>query len=199
MILGITGISGSGKHTVSKTFEEKGWVILDADKIAHKSYRPYTAVWKKVVEEFGEGILKQDDSINRVKLGEIVFNAKDPVAADEALKKLNEIVHPYIKRKIKDSIHRHFRRGSNIVVVVALWKKLAAEDCCEKMLLIKADPELRSDRAKKRDGISDEIYTMRIQHQVEPVNPDFIIENNGNIEDLERKATELISRFGIKD
>lgn len=192
MILGITGISGSGKHTVGKFFERKGWVVLDADLIAHNSYRPYTSVWKAVTSEFGEMILNQDDTINRQKLGKIVFNASDPETAEEALKKLNELIHPYVKRKIKNKIHRHFRRKSNIVVIAALWKEVGMQDYCEKMLLVRANSENCRERTRKRDNISAETYQMRIKNQNEPVNPDFTVENDGLIEDLNSKLSELL-------
>ncbi|MBN2096047.1 dephospho-CoA kinase [Candidatus Peregrinibacteria bacterium] len=191
MILGITGISGSGKHTAAHYFEQRGWVILDADKIAHHSYRPYTAVWKAVVREFGEGILNQDDTINRVKLGKIVFSASEPEESEKALSKLNQIVHPYMKRRIKNEIHRHFRRQSNIAIVVALWRESDLEDCCEKILLIKADPALRRKRIQGRDGISPETYEMRVKNQTEPPQPDFIVENSGSLTDFREKLGQL--------
>jgi len=117
MVLGITGISGAGKHTVAEFFKSKNWVILDADKIAHYMYRPYTSVWQAMVKQFGEGVLTTEDKIDRQKLSRIVFNPEDPEAAHAALEKLNAVVHPAVIRNIKDAIHRHFRRKSNIVVI----------------------------------------------------------------------------------
>ena len=187
MVLGITGISGAGKHTATRFLEKKGWVILDADKVAHELYRPYTGVWKKIVKEFGEDILTKQDIINRVKLGKIVFNASQPDESTIALHKLNQIVHPFIKRYIKNVIHRHFRRGSNIAVVVALWQESGLEELCDKLLLIKTDAELRQKRIQKRDGISSETYQLRIKNQNEPPNPDFTIENNGTSQEFLKK------------
>ncbi len=195
MILGITGISGSGKHTVAQVLKKRGWVVLDADKMAHNSYRPYTSVWKGIVKEFGEEILNENDTINRVKLGKIVFNAADPEGAKIALEKLNKITHPYVKRKIKDTIHRHFRRGSNIAVVVALWRESGIEACCEKMLLIKAKSELRMYRTQKRDGISEETYHMRIKSQTEPKDPNFTIENNKGMKELTQAVNKLAEKL----
>ena len=191
MILGITGISGSGKHTAAQYFEKKGWVVLDADTIAHKSYRPYTHVWKAIVNEFSENILNENDSINRQKLGKIVFNAKDPDSAETALQNLNKIIHPYVKRKIKDKIHRHYRRGSDIVVVAALWEEIGLKDYCEKILSLTANPDSCSERIQKRDSISAETYQMRIKNQSEMPNPDFRLENNGSLEEMKVKMSEL--------
>ena len=187
MVLGITGISGSGKHLATEFFQKKNWVILDADTIAHNLYRPYTGAWKKITKEFGEGILNQDDVINRSKLGEIVFNPQNP----DALQKLNQIIHPYVKRQLKNDIHRHFRRKSNIIVVAALWEELGLVSLCEKILLLKADPEIRLKRIQNRDGISADMYKMRISRQVEISNPDYTIENNGEIRDLNNSLSDI--------
>lgn len=196
MILGITGISGAGKHTASEYLKQKGWVILDADKIAHLLYRPYTELWKAVVNEFGEKILNQDDTINRFKLSEIVFEVADPKKADKALLKLNKIAHPFVNRQIKDEIHRHFRRGSDIAVIGALWKEADLIDSCEKILLVKANPELRLKRVKKRDGISDSMIQMRIRNQTEPDKPDWTIENNGTKLELDKKMEKILEEMG---
>jgi len=192
MVLGITGISGSGKHTAAKFFKQNGWVILDADKIAHYLYRPYTGVWKSIVKEFSEEILTKNDLIDRVKLGKIVFNASKPDEAKAALDKLNQIIHPYVIRHIRNEIHRQYRRGSDIAIVVALWRESGLENICDKLLLVKAAPELRSKRIQGRDGISPETYQMRINNQNEPPNPDFVVENDGNVKELNGKLGEVL-------
>ena len=195
MVLGITGISGAGKHTAARFLEKKGWVILDADKVAHNLYRPYTGVWKKIVKEFGEEILTKQDVIDRVKLGKIVFNASQPEESIAALHKLNLIIHPFIRRHIKNVIHRHFRRGSNIAVVVALWQESGLEELCDKLLLIKTDAELRQKRIQGRDGISSETYQLRVKNQNEPPNPDFVIENSGTSQEFNKKLEGLLAEL----
>lgn len=191
MVLGITGISGSGKHTAAQWFEKQNWIILDADKIAHYLYRPYTGVWKQIVDAFGEKILNQDDVINRQKLGKIVFDPTDPIKAEEARQKLNAIVHPAVIRNIKDVIHRHFKRKSNIVVVASLWKELKIPEMCDKILLLKAYPEVARQRITARDSISDDMYLQRVSSQSEPMNPDFVIENNGTDLELQKALKAL--------
>ena len=193
MVLGITGISGSGKHTASKYFQKKGWVVLDADSIAHYLYRPYTGVWKAVTNEFGEKVLNQDDTINRLKLGQIVFNPADTETAGIALKKLNEIIHPYVRRHIENEVHRQFRRKTNIAIVVALWRESGLDDMCDKLLVVKASPELRLKRIQGRDGVTKETYNMRIKNQNEPENPDLVIENNGSVEELNKKLDTILN------
>jgi dephospho-CoA kinase len=187
MILGITGISGSGKHTAGDFLKQKGWVILDADKIGHYLYRPYTRVWKGIVDHFGEGVLGVNDKIDRQKLSKIVF---DPNKLDE-LSALNKITHPEIKRHIKNEIHHLRNRKPNIIVIGSLWAEIGMPEYCEKILLITANDELAFERIKKRDGISQEAFNMRIKNQAVPPNPDFTVANEADFQDLYKSLTKL--------
>jgi dephospho-CoA kinase len=180
MVLGITGISGSGKHTAADFFKQKGWAVLDADKIAHYLYRPYTHVWKAVTQRFGNDILNKDDTIDRQKLGAIVFSA----GHEKDLGDLNEITHPAIKQYIKDEIHSIRRKKPNIIVVAALWKEIGFPDFCEKILLLTVDKNIAFERIRKRDGINKEVYEGRISNQVMPEKPDFIVVNNGDFKEF---------------
>lgn len=187
MILGITGISGSGKHTVADFLKQKKWTILDVDKIAHYLYRPYTSLWKSVTDTFGEGILGVNDKIDRQKLGAIVFDPSNP----DGLEKLSKITHPEIKRYLKNEIHHLYRRDPNIAIVAALWEGVGLLEVCEKILLIKANKELSLGRIKKRDGISESIYEVRIKNQVNIQNPDFTVENEGSFQELYESLDKL--------
>src|SRR5437879_1578033 len=88
LTIGITGGIGSGKSTAAKILAELGAPILDADKVGHEIYQPGTPAYRELIDTFGEGILAPDRTIDRRKLGPIVF--ADPAA----LKRLNAIVHP---------------------------------------------------------------------------------------------------------
>ncbi|MFH0820496.1 MAG: dephospho-CoA kinase [Candidatus Peregrinibacteria bacterium] len=191
MVLGITGISGSGKHTAAEFFAQKQWKVLDVDKIAHYLYRPYTHVWKAIVEAFGENIVGQNDLINRQKLSQIVFDESNPKVVQTQLKKLNAIVHPAIGLYLKDQLHRQFRRGTSVVIVAALWKELDLPELCDKILLIRANPELAFARTQKRDGLTHETYQARIRNQSEPPKPDFVIENKGTLPEFYKALNQL--------
>ena len=191
MILGITGISGSGKHTAGDFLKQKGWVVLDADKIAHYLYRPYTNVWKAIVDHFGEEILNTNDKIDRQKLGKIVFDAEDPEKAAKNLRSLNEITHPEITRYIKNELY-HLRNKPNVAVIASLWEQLKLPGFCDKILLIKANRELMFERIRKRDGINENVYNMRVKNHTEPPNPDFTFMNEGNFQDLYKTLNQLL-------
>lgn len=184
MILGITGISGAGKHTAGSILARRGWVVLDVDAMAHAAYRPYTSVWKAIVEAFGEKILNKDDTINRQMLGKIVFSPSDPEASQKALATLDEIVHPYLRHRLEDEVHYQSRKGADVAVVAALWGELGLIGMCEKLLLVTAGPKICSERICKRDGISPQEYGVRVRGYSMPPSADFTVENNGSPEEF---------------
>jgi dephospho-CoA kinase len=189
MILGITGKSGSGKHTAAKYLEDRGWKILDADKISHNLYRPYRRAWRAIVKRFGEGILTKDDTVNRQKLRKIVFG-KTP-DEKKALKDLNAIIHPELKRFLKNEIHYQRRREKNVAVVASLWKELGLKTLCDKLLLVDAGQAIAYQRIHKRDGIDIEAYEAYTQNQTLPPDPDFVVKNEKGISDFYRELNKL--------
>ena len=86
VILGITGIFGSGKSTVANMFKSFGAELIDADKIAHRVIRPGNGIYKKIIKAFGRSILKKNKTIDRKKIARVVFKDK------KLLQKLNRIV-----------------------------------------------------------------------------------------------------------
>jgi len=190
MILGITGISGSGKHSAARYLEQHGWKILDTDKIAHRLYRPYTYVWKDIVDLFGEEILSKNDLIDRQKLGAIVFDSANIEKADNALFELGKIVHPAIKRNLKEAFYRQRKRKQSVAVISALWKEVEFETICEKVLLVTADSDIAMDRVKKRDGITDDQYRQRVKNQSAMESADFVIKNNGTLQAFYRTVNK---------
>jgi dephospho-CoA kinase len=191
MVLGITGISGSGKHTAADFLKQKGWIVLDADKIAHYLYRPYTSVWKAIVGHFGEGILSANDKIDRQKLGKIVFNASDPKKSAKELQALNEMAHPAVKAHIKNEIY-YIHGKKNVAVVAALWGELGLPEYCEKMLLVTADKETAFKRIQKRDSADRNEFESRIKNQKTPPKPDYELRNDGEFKELYQALNDIV-------
>ena len=105
-IIGITGGIGTGKSTVLRLLgEEFQAYIVETDKLAHQLMMPGKEAYEKIVNHFGNGILKEDGSINRERLGSIVFQKETELAA------LNAIVHPAVKRYIIADIEEKRRTG----------------------------------------------------------------------------------------
>jgi len=113
VVIGLTGGILSGKSTISQMLAERGAVIIDADKVGHEAYKPNTKTWQELIAAFGQGILKENDEIDRKKLGEIVFN--DP----QALARLNGIVHPRMHSMMKEKLERLSGEGVGVVVLEA--------------------------------------------------------------------------------
>jgi len=193
MILGMTGKSGTGKHTAAKFFEQKGWKMLDADKIAHQLYRPYQRIWREVTDRFGEGILTKDDIIDRQKLKAIVF-AGGP-EGEKALADMNSIVHPELKRVLKDDVYYLKKKKANTVLIGALWKELGLFELCDAVMLIKAGEALAYERIRKRDGLSFDMYEITTKNQSEPENAHVTVINEGTFQDFYKELNSAITQL----
>jgi dephospho-CoA kinase len=112
-VIGITGTIGSGKSTVAGFLRELGAEVIDADEVGHEVYLPGSQGWKSVVEAFGEDILSVDGTVDRHKLGELVF--KNPVA----LSKLNCIVRPLIAEEAQARLKELRKKRTRVVVLEA--------------------------------------------------------------------------------
>ncbi len=126
--IGLTGGIGSGKSTVSQLLGELGAFVVDADKVGHEIYLPGKEAWKQVTAAFGQDILAPDQTIDRKKLGAIVFGS------DDARKRLNSIVHPLmftdIDRRIKEKRAEGFTQPIVIeaaILIEANWLPLTDE------------------------------------------------------------------------
>ncbi len=112
-VIGITGTIGSGKSTVAGFLRDLGAKVIDADKIGHEVYLLGSRGWKDVVEAFGKGVLAADSTVDRRKLGEIVFN--NPAA----LANLNCIVRPLIAEEVQARLKELRKKRARIVVLEA--------------------------------------------------------------------------------
>jgi dephospho-CoA kinase len=136
-ILGITGGIGSGKSTASQILGGLGALVIDADIVGHKIYQPDTPAWREIVDTFGADVVAPDRTIDRAKLGPIVFSAP------EKLEALNKIMHGKIYAYIQGQIDYVRDHDPNRVIAVeaailleagwrslveALWVVVASED-----------------------------------------------------------------------
>jgi dephospho-CoA kinase len=136
-ILGITGGIGAGKSTASQLLGELGALVIDADIVGHKIYQPDTPAWREIVDTFGADVVAPDRTIDRAKLGPIVFSAP------EKLEALNKIMHGKIYAYIQGQIDYVRDHDPNRVIAVeaailleagwrslveALWVVVASED-----------------------------------------------------------------------
>ncbi len=189
-VIGLTGGIGSGKSTVSRFLGEMGAVVLDADKVGHQAYQPGTETWKELVAAFGEDIVAPDSTIDRRKLGAIVF--ADP----EALARLNRIMHPRMFDMMKARIEEYRGQGTEVVVLEAAilleanWTPLVDE-----VWVTVASESMVVQRTRERTGLPEEQIKARIRSQLSneerSQQAKVVITNDGDLEELRVKVEEL--------
>ena len=193
-IVGLTGGIATGKSTVANIIKEYGYKVIDADKIARDVVKKDEPAYKKIVRNFGQEILNEDKSLNRKKLGGIIFR-------DELLrKKLNSIVHPYIFKTIKELIEEYSKIEKYIFVDIPLLieemdKSNEYEIYFDEIWLVYADEKTQLDRLIKRDSISKKEGIERIRAQM-PIDlkreyATKIIDNRGSFEALKKQMEKV--------
>ncbi|KYR00893.1 dephospho-CoA kinase [Tieghemostelium lacteum] len=194
--IGLTGGIASGKSTVLGYLKELGAKIVDADKVAHSVYAKDKASYFKIIQVFGNDIVnKNDQSIDRSKLGPIVFS--DP----SQMKKLTDIVYPEMKQLIKEEIAQVEQTQSHKVVVLeaAVLIEAGLLDLVDKVWVTMVPKEVAIDRIMKRNNLSIEEATKRVNFQspneertkhadfvVDTNYPDFNITKNKVIEEFNK-------------
>lgn len=182
-IIGITGGVGSGKSRVLSYMETKyRAVICQADHVAWRLQEPGQKCYAQIVACFGENILDEDGTINRGKLGRIVFADKDK------LLQLNQIMHPAVKEYIVEWIQREIENKSIYFIIEAAL--LLEEDynlICDEMWYIYCDESIRRERLKISRGYTDEkidaIMASQLSEQIFRKECQIIIDNSGEFED----------------
>ncbi len=195
MLVGLTGGLASGKSLVSREFLRLGASVIDADEISREVMRPGTDVYREIVREFGRQYLKDDGTINRKRLGKLVFS--DP----QRLKRLNEITHPAIRRAIEDRIRtlKETKGDALIVVDAALLIETGLYKKMDRVIVVYADEEKQIERLVKRDHLSGDEAKRRINAQM-PLREklkfaDFVVDNNGTVEETVERVREIFARL----
>jgi len=184
LTIGLTGGIGSGKSTVTQILGEFGAPILDADKVAHTTYAPGAPAYDAVVAAFGADIVAPDRTIDRKKLGAVVFGSP------ERLNKLTSIVWPATFDSIRRNVAELRAGGAKLPIVVeaailieANWQPLFDE-----IWLVRASREQVIARIESQRGLKPAETEARIRAQLSDEerakHASLIIENNGSIEEL---------------
>ena len=187
LIIGITGSIACGKSLVSNYLQEKGYTIIDADKIGHMALEN-DEVKKQLVNKFGKSILK-DNEVNRVTLGKLVFEN------NENLKELNNIIHPQIRKNISEQIQVH-KNEKLVFVDVPLLFEAKFDDLVEKIIVISLDEKVQLERLMNRNSLSKEEALQRIKSQI-PVREkeklgDYVVDNSFTQENTYRQVDRIL-------
>jgi dephospho-CoA kinase len=189
--VGLTGGISTGKTTIARLLVEKGAYLIDFDALAHDVQLPETDVWREIVETFGRDILATDNTIDRNKLGAIVFS--DPAK----LQRLNEIVHPAVFREWRKRLKQiELDRPDAIVLSdIPLLIEIGAQDRVDMVLLVYISGDEQMERLIQRNGYSREYAEKRISSQM-PIEKKvqyarIVVNNQGSLDQAKVRVEDV--------
>jgi dephospho-CoA kinase len=195
--VGLTGGIGSGKSEVSRRLAERGAVLIDADVAAREVVVPGSPGLARIAATFGAGVLRPDGSLNRERLGEIVFS-------DPGLRtKLNEIVHPLVRAWMQTAEEAAVRAaagaralaGPVVVHDVPLLAESRGRAGFDVVIVVDVPPEAQAERLVRLRGMPAEQARARMAAQASREQrlalADIVIGNSGSLDDLDRRVGEV--------
>ncbi len=193
IIIGLTGPIASGKSTVAKMLNRRGACVIDADKVGHQVIAPQSKAWHEIIKIFGSKVLNRGGAVNRRKLAGMVFSSP------AALKKLNRITHPEMRKIISGEINAAKLSDKKYIVVnAAILNEMKLIPLVGKVVVVLAGKATRIKRllragSSKRDALA------RIRAQVPDARyrkiADFVIVNDTNTEDLKQKVKRILEEL----
>jgi dephospho-CoA kinase len=189
--VGLTGSIAVGKSFVTSVLAELGCFVLDADRTAREVVEPQTVGWHRIVESFGKGVLNSDETLNRAKLGEIVFS-------DEPKRNLlNQIVHPLVFAAQNEWMEKVAAENERSIAVIdaALMIESGGYRRFDKIIVVWCEPETQIERLMARNSINREEAMRRIGAQMPQAEKkkyaDFLINTTNGFDDT-RAQTESV-------
>jgi dephospho-CoA kinase len=193
--VGLTGSIAVGKSFVSAVLKELGCHVIDADRLARAVVEPNSAGLRAVVEKFGAGVLAVDGSLDRKKLGAIVFADAEKRAALEA------ILHPLIFAAQEQALREIEEKDPRAVAVVdaALMIETGSDRRFDKIIVVWCEPEIQIARLMRRDQITREEALKRIGAQMpqdeKKKRADFLIDTSRGFEDARAQAADIVAEL----
>lgn len=190
-VIGLMGNSGSGKSTVAKYLKERGAHIVDADEISHEVCEPGQPGLAAVRERFAPYFFNDDGTLNRRRMGRVVFADK------RELRKLEDVLHPIILKRVKERLDG-LKNEELVVIDCALLVKTGLVHMVDEVWLVKADTDTKINRICGRDGITSDQAMNRLRNQEsddEMVrHADVIILNDGPVSMLLDQVEEYLGQ-----
>lgn len=197
LILGLTGGIASGKSTVANMLRDKNIPIVDADVVAREVVEIGTDTYNKLVDEFGKDILNDDKTLNRPKLGSIIFQ-------DETKRQiLNNIMHPSIRTSMKEKTQKYLEEGHEVVVMdIPLLFESKLTHLVDKTLLVYVTKETQLKRLMERNDLTEKEATDRIQSQM-PLSEKVklshaVIDNTGSLTKTKQQLNDILTNWHIQ-
>lgn len=184
--IGITGHYASGKSTASKYFKELGAIIIDTDIVARDIVNPGQDAYNKIVEHFGDVITNDDNTLNRQKLADIVFNNKDE------LQVLESITHPAI---FNETMSLSEDKKNIYIINVPLLFQTDFYKYMDKVIIVRAKNDQIFERGKVRDNLTFEAINSRLNNQISINNfldqADYIIDNTMSLNETKEQVQKI--------
>ena len=193
LLIGITGVPGSGKSTVLSLLARHGVSTLDTDILAREALKPGSPGEKSVLEAFGERVRSGSGGLDRGALRRLV--AQDP----RARRRLEEIVHPAVRKRLEQRIEELASEGAEFVAVeVPLLFEAGWSGLFDMTVAVTAPSGVIEERLKRRNGAAHEeveaLGRAQLPQEEKARFADYLIENSGNLEELAREVERLLAR-----
>lgn len=192
--IGLTGNIAAGKSTVARLFSDWGATIIDADAIVHELQRPGTPVFRAIIDRFGPGVVADDGSLDRAALRSLVFDDK------RALADLNAIVHPAVAEERRRRIDEAMATGVTLLIHdIPLLFEVGDPAAFDAVVLVDAPVAARRERLERTRGLDRGTAESMIAAQMPSADKrkraTFLIDNDGSVEQLERRARDVWNRL----
>ncbi|QVL30356.1 dephospho-CoA kinase [Telmatocola sphagniphila] len=193
-VIGIVGGIGAGKSTVSQALVKLGGCLIDADQIGHAALRDAENL-QKIIEAFGPKILKEDGSVDRRKLGSIVF--KDPLERE----KLESIVIPWISDEIRLRM-KDFSANpvcQMVILDAAIMLETGWNGVCDKILFVEASLSTREKRVKARGWSAEDLRdreSSQLPLEVKKARADAVLANDPDSPEISTQLVSLLKNWG---
>jgi len=193
MIVGLTGNIGMGKTTALKMFKECGALTYDVDEFVHQILES-KEVTMRLVQILGKEILIEENSLNKEKVAEIIFNDK------EKRKAVEEVIHPLVLDKIKEISRKHKEKNPHSIIIfeVPLLFEAGFEKFFDRTIVVYSSEKSAINRSIKK-GFSSEGIKRRLESQM-PIEEkkrqaDFLIDNNGEINNTQEQVMAIYKKL----
>jgi len=191
ILLGVTGGIATGKTVVAQMLEQLGAKVIDFDVLSRVVVEPGKSAWKEIVAYFGEQVLREDQTLDRKKLSEIVFPDK------EKRRKLEEFTHPRIYEEFFRLVKGYAAEDPEVIIqaIVPLLFEVGLQHLFHKTLLVYAPVDIQIERLMKRNQISQEMADniLKSQMSIEEKRryADFVVDNSGSLEEIRKQVEEV--------
>lgn len=185
-VIGLTGNIATGKSVVRRMLEHLGAYTIDADALTHRAYAKGAPGYQQVLDKFGKWLLNREGEIDRKKLGNLVFNDA------EAMKQLEEIVHPLVRQAVEMLL----QRAKQPVVVIEAIKLLEGDlrKICDTIWVTNAPESVQVERLMRKRGFTEEQAIERVRAQSPQSQKvkmgNMVVTNTGSYDDLWKQVSE---------